>query len=123
MISFIQILYTAGLFNLNLCNKLVRFLQAQASKTREVVAQQRVVIQLEEQLKATAAPIAAAKAKRDKVQGFLKVRAGFRWQALFLRTAIVVHKRRDTCEKVKKLLHSEDHAFGIFRSCSGARSR
>ena len=39
------------------------------------MAQQGVVIQLEERSKAAAAPIAAAKAKRDKVQGFLKARS------------------------------------------------
>lgn len=49
-------------------------MQARASKTREVVAQQRVLVELEERLKASAASIAAAKAKRDKVQVFLKVR-------------------------------------------------
>lgn len=52
----------------------VLFDQAQASKTRDVVAQQRVVILLEERLKAASAPIATAKVKRDKVQGFLRVR-------------------------------------------------
>lgn len=62
----------------NVCNRdsFVRpssSVQAQASKTREVVAQQRVLVQLEERSKASAAPIAAAKARRDKVQGFLKV--------------------------------------------------
>lgn len=51
------------------------FLQAQASKTREVVAQQRVLVQLEEQSRASAASIEAAKAKRDKVRGFLRVRS------------------------------------------------
>lgn len=50
------------------------FGQAQASKTRDVIAQQRVVILLAERLKVATAPIAAAKAKRDKVQGFLRVR-------------------------------------------------
>lgn len=47
--------------------------QAQASKTREVVAQQRVVVLLQEGVKAAAVPIATTKAKRNKVQGFLKV--------------------------------------------------
>lgn len=48
--------------------------QAQASKTREVVAQQRVLVQVEERSRASAASIEAARAKRDKVQGFLRVR-------------------------------------------------
>ncbi|CAM9551855.1 unnamed protein product, partial [Ectocarpus sp. 12 AP-2014] len=46
---------------------------AQASKTREVVAQQRVVVLLQEGVKAAAVPIATTKAKRNKVQGFLKM--------------------------------------------------
>lgn len=62
-----------GLWCLHVC-VFCLFHQAQASKTRDVVAQQRVVILLEERLKAAAAPIATAKVKRDKVQGFLRVR-------------------------------------------------
>ncbi|CAM9452472.1 unnamed protein product [Scytosiphon promiscuus] len=46
---------------------------AQASKTREVVAQQRVLVLLEERLKLANAPIGTAKAKRDKVQSFLRM--------------------------------------------------
>lgn len=56
--------------------------QAQASKTRDVVAQQKVVVLLEERLKVANAPIAATKDKRDKVQSFLKVSYSFRACAL-----------------------------------------
>lgn len=47
--------------------------QAQASKTRQVVAQQKVLILLKERVKAMSEPVTSTKAKRDKVQGFLKV--------------------------------------------------
>lgn len=79
------------------------FEQAQASKTREVVAQQRVLVLLEERVKLANAPIATAKAKRDKVQTFLRVRIWFRACALSLGGALsttLARKPRHVCTKI-----------------------
>lgn len=47
--------------------------KAQASKTREVAAQQKLLVLLKERVKVATISLETTKAKRQKVQGFLKV--------------------------------------------------